>query len=135
VLANRWKCAERVVREKRESLGIPSMTMAERVWTDEELALLGTMPDTELAPQLDLPLATVRRQRSALGIAPFQSREKYQWSASALRRLGKVKDAELALELGLSPQFVAGKRAELGIAPLPHGRIWIKKELRLPAIS
>jgi hypothetical protein len=42
------------------------------VWTEEELALLGTMPDTEVAVRLGRTLEGVRLKRERMGVAGIQ---------------------------------------------------------------
>jgi hypothetical protein len=44
------------------------------VWTEEEVALLGTAPDAEVAAQLGRTAEGVVIKRRKLGITPFGSR-------------------------------------------------------------
>jgi hypothetical protein len=45
-----------------------------QAWTTEAVALLGTMPDGELAAQLGTTSETVRRKRGRRGIPKFPER-------------------------------------------------------------
>lgn len=45
-------------------------------WTDEELALLGTMPDEELALQIGATVAAVSHKRCGRNIPRFNTNEK-----------------------------------------------------------
>src|SRR6266478_5590203 len=58
-------------------------------WTVEEQALLGTMPDAELAKGLGRTFWAVRVRRNRLGIPPFQSRFR-RWTPKEEALLGKM---------------------------------------------
>jgi hypothetical protein len=47
-----------------------------RPWTREELALMGTMPDDELAEKTGRTEGAVRRRRTKLGIETFRDRRR-----------------------------------------------------------
>jgi hypothetical protein len=55
------------VRQKREEPGI--VNPAVNRWTPEELALLGTLSDREVARRLDRSRTAVTQKRCQLGIA------------------------------------------------------------------
>jgi len=55
------------VRQKREELGIPNSDSNR--WLPEHVALLGTLPDEEVARRLGRPLQSVTQKRFKLGIA------------------------------------------------------------------
>jgi hypothetical protein len=54
------------VRQKREQLGIPNPAAGR--WAAEEVALLGTLADEEVARGLGRSLSSVIRMRRKLGI-------------------------------------------------------------------
>jgi hypothetical protein len=69
----------------RERLGIPNP--AGNRWTAEGPALLGTLPDREVARRLGRSLSSVTQKRCQLGIPnPFDERRRGGSSASAQAR-------------------------------------------------
>jgi len=62
------------VRLKREELGMPNP--AGNRWRPEDIALLGTLPDRELARRLGRPLQSVTQKRCKLGIPRFVVRRR-----------------------------------------------------------
>jgi hypothetical protein len=69
----------------------------QRAWPGEYLALLGTMPDEEVAERTGHSANGVRVKRCKLGI-PHPSGP--GWTAEELELLGKAPDAEVAALLG-----------------------------------
>ena len=91
------------------------------LWTAEEIALLGTAPDEEVARRVGRTLNAVRFMRDRLGISrPAGGR----WRGEELVLLGTLPDREVARKLGRSLQSVAQKRTKLGIANPLYGRKW-----------
>ena len=90
-----------------EEHGLP----ARHVWTDDEIALLGTQSDAAIARRLGLTEAVVYNQRRRLGIA----RPVERWSDDQIRLLGTAPDAEIARRLGKNEAAVRGKRLRQGI--------------------
>lgn len=86
----------------------------------QETALLGTLPDSDVAEHLDLSASTVRLKRISLGIPPcgFRHRSVGIWTPKVLARLGKESSGTIARDIGVSRQRVDQKREELGIPPL-----------------
>jgi len=84
-------------------------------WTSQMNALLGTMPDKEVAAQLGLCETTVRHHRQELGIPA--SRPQVRWSPEMNDLLGIMFDREVAVELGISCGAVQQQRRTLGIPP------------------
>jgi len=89
-----------VVRWKR-ALGIPGMTPGSkrarctakaREWTEVDNALLGTVPDLEIAARLACHVETVRNRRRWLGIPAFRA---FRWTAAKDALLGTMHDHEL----------------------------------------
>jgi hypothetical protein len=98
-----------------------------RAWPEEHLALLGTMPDEELARRLGKSENAVRLQRERRGI-PNPSGPR--WTEGELALLGTAPDGEVARQIGRTPMAVACKRCEQGI-PRPVGWHWTDEQLAL----
>lgn len=112
------------VTAKRNALHIASVSQnrpfkRSQDWTKKETALLGTMPDKQVAERLNLGCGTVRQMRVALGIPPCGHKltSGNLWSPTTIARLGKTTDREISKALGVSHQRVAQKRKALGIPP------------------
>jgi hypothetical protein len=75
-------------------------------------ALLGTMPDEDLARRIGRTSEAVRCQRTMRGIPSFSG---WAWTEAQLALLGKVPDAELAAQTGRTVGAVRQKRTALGI--------------------
>lgn len=103
-------------------------------WTDEMLALLGTVPDQVIAKQLGIQQTTVRRRRVRLGRDSWRvSAAAAIWTPGALVQLGKMTDARLASQLGIDVATVRQKRRSLGIlrgAPRGHW-MWTEEQVSL----
>jgi hypothetical protein len=56
------------VIKRRLRLGIPNRAPARHVWTQEQIALLGTLPDRKLAGQIRCPDHVVTFKRQSLKI-------------------------------------------------------------------
>jgi hypothetical protein len=76
-----------------------------RFWTAEEDALVGTMPDGELAQKLGRSVRSVAALSSVLG--------KQYWNPRHLALLGKLSDEEVARQTGRSLRAVKVRRARL----------------------
>ena len=82
------------------------------LWTPEDIALLGTVPDVEVARRTGRTLEAVRQKREELGIRnPAGNR----WLAEEIALLGALPDREVARRLGRSLQSVTQKRIKLRI--------------------
>src|SRR5260221_4687812 len=83
-----------------------------RPWTDEELALLGTRSDAEVAELTDRTFGTVWQKRRALGIArpALQFRK---WTPTEYKLVGMASDAEIARQLDRTESAVKSRRAIL----------------------
>jgi transcriptional regulator with XRE-family HTH domain len=87
-------------------------------WTEEELALLGTIPDEEVAAQTGRTKMAVYFKRRELGIAqclPTGSPGP-RWSKEEIALLGTAPDEEIARQTGRTKRSVSQKRWLLGIA-------------------
>lgn len=103
------------------------------LWTEEELSLLGKVPDPELASKMGVAKETIQKKRASLGIPSARKSgiisEKQKahlqkisssgvwidWDDAAIAKLGTAPDIEIARQLGTTNQNVAKKRAKLGI--------------------
>jgi hypothetical protein len=82
------------------------------LWTEEDLALLGTAPDAEVARRIGRTANAVRVMRDRLGIPrPAGGR----WRDGDLALLGTLPDREVARRLGRSLSSVTQKRCKLGL--------------------
>ena len=105
---------------KRKRLGIPpagqSNSEKKYRFTKRQLALLGKLPDAEVARRMNVSLDAVIWRRRSMGIDNVKlSRRKRQWGKQELRQIGRMPDATLARQLGVTRRLVALKRAELGL--------------------
>jgi hypothetical protein len=114
---------EQVERRRRtaQELGLrPPPPPAEVLWTAEELTVLGTMPDEDVAAKLGRTATGVRVKRWKCGIPnPAGS----LWNAEEIALLGTLPDREVAKRLGRSLGAVLQKRITLGI----ENRFWGRK--------
>jgi hypothetical protein len=121
-----WKRAlsERSKRmwEHPEAHGLPPR----RQWLDDELALLGTNSDQEVAKALGLRVSVVKRKRLMLGI----SRRAPPWNDQEIALLGTVPDSQLGRTLRKSASAVQRKREKLGI-PSVVSKPWTQAEITL----
>jgi hypothetical protein len=89
------------------------------LWTPEDIALLGVVPDEELAQRTGRTAGAVRQKREELGIPnPTGNR----WLPEHIALLGTLPDREVARKIGRSLQSVTQKRIKLGIANLFDSR-------------
>jgi hypothetical protein len=133
------------VRKKRYELGIEPYQMPEEaalrerrsniVWTDEEIALLGTKSDPEIAKLLGVHPASVTLKRKKMGIAPSIEMDACEWTTQMLGLLGEVSDNFIGREYGISPITVKVKRLELGIPPVGKTMLEPPPELPLDVIE
>lgn len=79
------------------------------IWTDDALALLGTMPDPELADRLGVSRTPVKKKRVELGISAYKAAFP-EITPETAAEFGKVSDSTLAKRLGLSANFIRQAR-------------------------
>jgi hypothetical protein len=109
------------VKHRRNQLRIsmpaqPRKATPRRPWRAEEIAMLGKIPDAQLARRLERPLTSVKTKRLRLGIASSG----YRWTPEQAVLLGKFPDKTLARRLGCTVKAVQAQREQLGIpAPGP----------------
>lgn len=86
-------------------------------WTDETLALLGRVPDSELAARLGFSTVSVYRERRRRQIPAHRAkRDVVVWTDEMVALLGTDSDSRVAASLGIGHGSVARKRQLLGIA-------------------
>lgn len=86
-------------------------------WNSNQLAMLGQVPDDQVARLVGVHVSTVRQERRRRGIPSFQPKPRVVWTEETLKKLGTVSDADLAAEVGCKATAVFKKRQELGIPP------------------
>jgi hypothetical protein len=89
-------------------------------WTAEELALLGTVADAEVARRIGRTYEAVRQKREELRI-PNPEGGRPGWTEEELALLGTLPDADVAQRTGRTETAVTKKRNKLGI-PTPEDR-------------
>ena len=102
------------VRLHRTRLRIPKPHNQFRPWTPEEYALLGKLPDEEIARKTGRPLGVVSTKRSKLGLRKPNALRKY-WTPEQEQLLGTAPDADIALRLDRTISSVKGQRKALKI--------------------
>jgi hypothetical protein len=81
-------------------------------WREEDLRLLGTMPDAEVAAKIGRSASGVRQKRERLGIP---NPEPGWWTDEEIALLGTAPDGDLAQQLKRTAGSVRQKRQTLGI--------------------
>lgn len=75
-IARRLGRTTRAVERRREKLGIKAQHHIGKVWPKRVLALLGKVPDAQVAAMMDVWSLTVLKKRRSLGIPSYQSRQR-----------------------------------------------------------
>jgi len=95
-----------------------------RPWSPEEDALLGTMPDDEVARRTRRNRTAVFLRRQNLGIPSWRAsswKARWHWTPEQDALLGTMPDAALAEKLGVPKKHVFFRRQRLGITAFqPH---------------
>jgi hypothetical protein len=112
------------VYKKRLDLGIRCYARTSKAWhywTEKEIALLGKMPDGDVALRTGIHKASVAWKRGKLKIPPFTTKRPKKlltdWTLKEISVLGTMTDAAAAAALDLAPSAVRLKRISLGIPP------------------
>lgn len=113
--AQAFKVDISMVRKKLAQLNLPSHSGAKK-WLDEELALIGTDTDVNIAKVLALNTTHVRLKRNELGIPSFRPSGPFNWRPHQIALLGKHPDVDIAYKIGIHPSAVFTQRARLGIS-------------------
>ncbi len=143
-LAALWGVPMAQVKRHRERHGIaackPSYAIGPAAWTAEQDAMLGSMPDTEVADALgNIDPKAVKSRRKELGIPSYADQvsakkreaenrafEEMQWPPELLSELGKRFDHYLAARFRIPEWMVRKMRAELGISERPFSHLYEK---------
>jgi hypothetical protein len=128
IIAHDWTDQERDQRSRRAvELGVDRNLILGYHgprWTPEDIALLGTIPDEDVASRTGRKADAVRQKQEELGIAnPVSGR----WSGEEVALLGTLPDEAVAIQTGRSLAAVRQKRAKLGI---PYR--WDRRKIRQP---
>jgi hypothetical protein len=93
-------------------------------WTEEEVALLGTMPDEQVAAQTGRTKVAVYLKRRKLGLArcPLSDGSGPRWTEEEVALLGTAPDEEIARQTGRTERSVYLKRWKRSIASPFAGR-------------
>jgi hypothetical protein len=114
---------------------MPSPQRVRYNWTRRSIAMLGTMPDIDLASKLNLSIKTVLLKRQSLGIPSSRPPKSIKWTPALIATLGKMPDGEVAKINGMNILSVQKKRVSLGIRCYARKskiwHYWTKKELAL----
>lgn len=118
-LAKRFGVSIKRIEQARAELKIPEpKTIRERfkpledIWTSEAIALLGRMPDTEVADRLGVSNFPVKKKRKELGIKSYK-RPLPEITPEIASEFGRVSDAELARRFNVSVSFIRRARIKL----------------------
>jgi len=126
------------VLKKRQTLGIPASRPAKSInWTPDVIALLGKIPDGEVARIYGMNILSVHKKRVALGIRCYARKSKtwHYWTKKEIALLGKMPDTDVALRTGIKKASVAWKRGKLEIPAFTQKRPkklltdWTRKEI------
>jgi len=134
-IAEKLGCTVAAIRNRRHLLEIPrcrnTISAANKVeWTPALDALLGTIPDSDLAKMMGCSRASVYTRRRQLGIPrSIQSLtpvNKFVWTSEIDAQIGTIADQQLAEKLGVTRNTVGKRRRLLGIAAKvePLTSIW-----------
>jgi hypothetical protein len=115
VLARNFAMGVGTVRRMRVSLDIAPHKASRSPWTPDALALLGKIPDLQLARKLNISGPSVLSKRRHLKIPPFPFREKVRWTRKRVALLGTMSDSKLAQFLGVGKSSVHRQRVRLNI--------------------
>jgi hypothetical protein len=89
-------------------------------WTAEQIALLGTTPDEEVAAKVGRSVAAVRLKREKMGIPNPAGMD--VWKPEQLALLGTLPDREVSRQTGRTLSATRQKRYELEIPAVREGR-------------
>lgn len=104
-------------------------------WTDEQLAMLGVLPDYKIASIIDRGVKCVRRKRESLGIPAVAAIEARVFTAEENALLGTASDRAVAEKLGVSQSIVSRRRRALEIPPSRSSGLPEPTEVDLAAVA
>lgn len=125
-LAAKLGCKRALVAGRRFLLRIPKYIEAivpakEVEWTPAMDALLGTMPDPDLAAKMGCALTKVRTRRYQLGVSGYRQiitpapTSEFEWTPAMVSLLGTMSDRALAEKIGCAVTTVRDRRHLAGI--------------------
>jgi len=100
VLARNFKMSVWMIRNRRNSLGIPPFKSLNSPWTPEVLAMLGKVSDTKIAKKFGLAAPNVLFKRRKLGIPPAPYKKPVKWTFKMVQLLSTMPDSAVATKLG-----------------------------------
>jgi biotin operon repressor len=83
-------------------------------WSADNIALLGTLSDQEIAHLLGCSRQAVAAKRTKLNIAPYKP-SGLQWTNDLILQLGRSSDRQVAENIGVSMSTIFSKRKSQGI--------------------
>ena len=131
-LARQLGRTKKSVRHRRLSKGIYHRP-ASRRWTEDELRLVGTLPDYQVAALTGRTLAAIQTRRITVLGLPCVSGHGRKWTPEEDRLLGKHADGDLAKHFNCTSAAIARRRERLGIPPFQreNTRYWTAAEEKL----
>jgi hypothetical protein len=119
---DRHRCGQQQNNERVR----PGVAGLSQHWKDDQIALLGTAPDCQLARNLKKSASVISQKRDRLGIPPFTP---FEWSDEKIALLGTTSDREVGTRLGIIASCVQSRREQLGIPSLVVR--WTRAEIAL----
>lgn len=118
-LAKEFGVSIKRIKQTRAALKIPEpKTTRERfkpledIWTNEAIALLGKMSDTEVADRLSISNFPVKKKRKELEIQAYK-RSLPEITSAIESEFGSVPDGVLARRLGVSVSYIRRARIKV----------------------
>ena len=99
-------------------------------WSAENIALLGTLPDQEVAYILGCSRQAIAARRKVLGIVPHKPIG-LQWTNDLILQLGCSSDRQLAEQMGVCVRTVLNKRHAQGITAHRASLTWTAETVAL----
>ena len=131
-LARQLGRTKKSVRHRRLAKGVYNRP-ASRRWTEDELRLLGKLPDHKVAALTGRSLSAIQTRRiTVLGLPCVNGRGR-DWTPQEDRLLGKHADGDLAKRFNCFAATIARRRGLLGIPPFhrENTRYWTDAEEKL----
>jgi hypothetical protein len=133
-LARQLGRTRKAVTHRRKFKGIHRRPTS-RHWTEDELRLVGKLPDYKVAALTGRTLLAIRTRRiTIMGLPCIRLRERGRaWTPEEDRLLGKHSDGDLAKRFNCISATIARRREFLGIPPFQreNARYWTAAEEKL----
>ncbi|TRO10274.1 hypothetical protein EQ836_25750 [Ectopseudomonas mendocina] len=118
-LAKRFGISIKRIKRARAELKIPEAKISrerfkplEDIWTSGAIALLGMMPDTEIADRLGVSNFSVKKMRKELGIQAYK-RPLPEMTPETISEFAGLSDAEIARRLSVSVSYIRRARIKM----------------------